>query len=195
MRTPLPVSVAAILLVPLFVLVLPAAARAQERGQVGLTMGYPSSVGFIWHTSDKLAVRPEISLAHSSSETEANAPLFVPPSGSDTWAVSGGVSALWYLDTRDRVRTYFSPRITFGHTSTDYNLSDVGPVSGNAIGGSGSFGAQYSPVRKFGVFGEVGYGFSRSTSKYAGTITRSKVTNWNWATRTAVGVIFYFGRS
>ena len=47
------------------------AASAQERS-FGVTMGYPASIGVLWHMSEAVAVRPEFSFDFFSSETENN---------------------------------------------------------------------------------------------------------------------------
>lgn len=172
---------------------LPAIARAQERGQTGVAMGFPATVAFIWHVSDTLAVRPEFSFSHSSSESESS--FFGETSSSDTWNVSVGTSALWYLQKTDNVRTYFSPRIAFGHSSAESGIDDLDPRTSNTVAASGSFGAQYAPVRRFSVYGEIGYGVSRASTEFRTPIVTSKITGWNWSTRTTVGVILYFGRS
>ena len=36
-----------------------APAAAQEKGNVGITMGFPASVGLLWHATEKIAVRPD----------------------------------------------------------------------------------------------------------------------------------------
>ena len=43
------------------VLLATVSANAQEQGQTGIAMGYPSSIGVIWHATDNLAIRPEVS--------------------------------------------------------------------------------------------------------------------------------------
>ena len=35
-------------------------ANAQDNPRVGLTMGYPTSIGVLWHVTDRIAIRPEI---------------------------------------------------------------------------------------------------------------------------------------
>ena len=35
-------------------------AQAQQKGQTGLVMAYPTSVGFIWNVTDRVAIRPDI---------------------------------------------------------------------------------------------------------------------------------------
>jgi hypothetical protein len=184
--------VRAIILSLAVVILVPCAAGAQERGQFGVAMGYPASVGFMWHVSDRVAIRPEVSFSHSSTESETS--ILGITSSSDTWTVSAGGSALWYFGGTDRVRPYFSPRVVFGHSSNDHSSSPYDPVTGNTISASGSFGAQYSPVRKFAVYGEVGYGFSRVHSELQTPISTSETTGWGWGTRSAADVILYFAR-
>ena len=176
--------------------VLPATARAQERGQAGVVMGYPTTFAFIWHASDRLAIRPEVSFVHTSSESE-NSILgdVFRSSSNDSWNATVGASALWYFRGADRVRPYFSPRVAFAHNSSDSSTNDEDPQTSNTLSASGSFGAQYTPVRKLAVYGELGYGFSRGWSEFRSQIATSKNTGWAWSPRGAVGVIFYFGRS
>src|SRR5688500_4380567 len=176
--------------VVVLVLLSPLTANAQERGQTGLTMGFPTSVGFIWHATDRLAIRPEITFSSFSSESENNI-LFL---GDDDEDDNGGsafttvVSALWYLrPAENNVRPYLSPRFTYGRASTD----DLGPES-TAWSLTGSFGVQYTPVRRFAVYGEVGFGRSQSESTLSTPIGDLSQETTSWSTRSAVGVIFYF---
>lgn len=121
--------------------------------------------------------------------------MFGETSSSDSWNVSVGASALWYFQKTDNVRTYFSPRIAFGHSSAESGSDDLDPRTSITVAASGSFGAQYAPVRRSSVYGEIGYGFSRGSTEFSTPILTTKITGWNWSPRTAVGVIVYFGRS
>ena len=168
------------------------AATAQERGQVGLVAGIPASFGFIWHASDKLAVRPDLTFSFSSTESETNIFGFTSSEASGH-AVSLGTAVLWYLTRRDNVRTYVAPRFAYSHSSSESSLGSSAPSKTNGVTLSASFGAQYTPVRKFGVFGEIGYGFNRSTSKFSSPIATSEITSRGWAPRGAVGIVYYFG--
>lgn len=167
-------------------------ADAQDQGKIGITMAYPASVGVLWRVSDKIAVRPELSIAGGESESSSE----LISTESDTWTINTGVSVLFYLKKYDDLRTYFTPRFNYAHASTDTDAT--GPVinpsistSNNGIGFSGAFGAEYSLGRKFAVFGEVGFGFSHSTTKTS--ITPSELSSNNWGSRAGVGVIFYPG--
>jgi hypothetical protein len=173
-----------------------ATANAQEAGQVGLTMGYPASIGVLWHASDSVGVRPEIAFSTSTSDNEF---------GADTTNVSGGASGLFYVAKLDRVRAYVSPRFSYGHATSD-SAGTIGiALKNSTYNVVGSFGAQYTPHKRFAVFGETGVGYSRSktsTTTVVSTVvlppgleparptTTSTLTGFS--TRTGVGVIFYF---
>lgn len=164
-------------------------AHAQER-KVGVTMGYPASVGILWHVTPTIAIRPEFAFAHSSSENNSSS----LHSESSATNVGTGVSVLFYLKKYDSLRTYFSPRLTYAHTSGESELSSItnstSETTGDSTSLTGSFGAQYSLGDRFAVFGEVGFGYSHtSTESSTSTI---KLTGDGWGTRTGVGVIFYF---
>jgi len=160
-------------------------AFAQDKGKVGLTMGYPSSVGILFHVTDKIAIRPEFNFAQSSSDIET----LIVDSESSSWAIGTGVSALFYLRAWDDTQLYVSPRFTYTHNSTS---SEIGSeASSNSWGLMGSVGAQHKLGTRFAVFGEVGLGYSRSTIG-AGSLVVGEATASTLATRTGVGVILYF---
>src|SRR5438067_11504419 len=93
------------------IVVVPRAARAQNEPRVGLTMGYPSSVGVIWHMTNRVAVRPEITFARTTGDSIGNdLPGASPISTSDSTGVGTGISALFYVHRWDALRTYISPR-------------------------------------------------------------------------------------
>jgi hypothetical protein len=185
------------------------AARAQEQGQVGIAMGYPASVAVIWHVTDAIAVRPDVTFSggHNESATVK----------SDSTNVGVGISGLIYIGTWESLRTYVSPRYSYGRSSSTIEttfpvdptlLTIIGltipPASTTSttstMGLAGSFGAQYSLHKHFSAFGEVGFGYSKLTS----TRSTSRTTLFpdpsldtdpkasSWGTRSAVGVIFYF---
>jgi hypothetical protein len=168
--------------------VLGGSAAAQDAGKVGITMGYPASIGLIWHASDSIAIRPELTFSGSSAESDG--PGIV---GGESWAVATGVSALFYMKKYDNLRTYFTPRFTYARTSSTTDISSITTSSSTSrsrtIGGAGSFGAQYALGDKFSVFGEVGFGLMRSTSSSSFSSGKSKITSWG--TRAGAGVIYY----
>ena len=165
----------------LFVLTASGTASAQEHGAVGVTMAFPAAVGVIFHVTDKVAVRPEFTFTHNSTETGSV--------DATTWSVGTGVSALFYLTSVDRVQTYISPRLSYTHGDSNVEGLSISDTSSNGTGFSGSFGAEYSPSAKFSVFGELGIGYTHATSKSA-TATVELKSN-TWGTRAGVGIIFY----
>ena len=154
-------------------------ANAQEKGATGLTLGFPASVGLLWHVTDNVAIRPEFNFSTTSNEN------------SDVWAYGVGVSALFYVSNTDHVRTYFSPRFTY--TQSNLGIDRLGgdtDLDTSSFGFIGSFGAQYTPNSRFGIFGEVGLGYTRATADIDDFDESSK--SHNLSLRTGAGVIFYF---
>jgi outer membrane protein W len=163
-------------------------ARAQERGDSGITMGYPASVGFVYHLTDRLAVRPEVSFTFSDSSSEGTATLLT----TDSTQVGTGVSVIFYLAHHDKLRTYVSPRYTYTHarstSESPFSGTSRTTIASHTV--AGTFGAQYALHDRFGVFGEVGVGYT-SQSNTSGVID-VRVETDSFASRTGVGVIFYF---
>ncbi len=170
-----------------------ASAVAQETGQVGLTMGYPTTIGIIWHVSDTAALRPEFSYAHNSGETSSPAAGVLATSSGNSTGV--GLSALFYVRKWDSVGAYITPRYFYSHSSTTseamgapVNGSSTTTNSGHSV--TGSVGVQYSVNRRFGVFGEAGFGYTHG--KGSSTSSSSEVRTNLWAMRGAIGAILYF---
>jgi hypothetical protein len=166
-------------------------AHAQGAGKTGVTMGYPASIGVIWHVSGKVAIRPELSIAGSSTDS-SNSSFSAE---NDSWNLATGVSALFYLRTDDRLKTYFSPRLTYSRSTNESTSSGITTSTVKStiktVGVAGSFGAQYGLSDKFSVFGELGVGFGRAkTTSSTSQATSSKGSTWN--TRSGVGLIYYF---
>jgi hypothetical protein len=160
--------------------------------RIGITMGYPASVGLIWHVTERLAVRPELSFSFGTTEG-TGAGTF--ETSSDSWSVDIGVSALFHLRQWDALRTYVAPRFTYSRgESTVDSSSFTGTTTELNTSGvtiAGLFGASYALHPRFSVFGEVGVGFSdsQSTSSVAlGIRTDAK----RFGTQTGVGVVLYW---
>lgn len=166
------------------VTLVPAVASAQEEGKVGITMGFPETVGLVWHATPNVAVRPEVSFSWSSSDQD-----LVDTSGT---VLSTGVSALFYVKRLDRLATYVSPRYSFRHTSTSFEgpLGEDAESRSRAHLFSGSFGAQYWLGERFSLFGELGLAYVRSSAGDEGD--GDDPTANQVGTRSAVGVVFYF---
>jgi hypothetical protein len=177
-----------------------AGANAQEKGQTGLTLGYPGSIGVVWHVTDRVAVRPELAFSFSSNEVTTASTSLVPGLGdatvvtdTDTSAVGVGLSGLYYLRRFESLSTYVSPRFVYTRTKVTTRVTPfvfgASDLDGSGITVSASWGAQYSPSRWFSVFGEVGVGFSDQNN--TSTLSEANVHQVN--SRTGVGVLFYFG--
>jgi hypothetical protein len=183
-------------------------ALAQDQGRVGLTMGYPTAVGLIVRVTDAVAVRPEFTLAQTSLETDVSANAAgLELNSSDSWSYGVGLGALFYLGGEDNLRPYVSPRFQYARTATDTTSPTSGSlppleteVRGSAFAVAVSFGAQYSPNRRFSVFGELGAAYSDSETTSTGVgfaipipITiRTTTSSTGWGVRSSVGVIWYF---
>ena len=198
-------------MVLLMVLGWTAIAAAQDPGSIGLTMGYPASVGVIWHVSDRIALRPEVSLTQISSTSTSVITIAVPggqnlstttQAVSDQWSVGVGASALFYLQRWDSLRTYVSPRFQYARgTSTNTTSSSSASFlaitpsttefTQNAYFFSGSFGAEYTLGTHFGLFGELGLGYQHNSSESDQSGAGNSVGH-TIATRSGAGVILYF---
>lgn len=129
-------------------------ASAQDKGKVGLVVGYPATVGVLWQVSDRFGIRGEGSFAWASSSiddpaTPASSSTFTTPDGvivtigggagigahQETHTVTGsiGVSALITLTKADLLRTYLAPRVAWAMsrstTKIEYDLSRFLPPS------------------------------------------------------------------
>jgi hypothetical protein len=190
--------------------------RAQDEPRVGITMGYPASIGLIWHVADRVALRPEVSLSRGSGETTitttvpvisvgavptVNTTTTVTTNTTDQWQVGIGVSALFYVTRHDALRTYVSPRYAYTRGSNSNQSSGLSPstVSSSESTGhfvAGSFGAQYALGRRFSVFGEVGLGYTHTENEPTGTTSPGfsvgDSVSTTLSTRSGAGVILYF---
>ena len=189
-------------------------AFAQDAGQIGVTLGYPAAVGVIWHVTDNVAVRPEISFSTGSTENPVISSGLSLPGRSDdlgessSTAVTAGVSGLFYFGRWDKLRAYVSPRYTYSHLTSESGSTFSIDGRDSAYTVTGSFGAHYQLHRRFAVFGETGFGYTHShttsTSRLLlpvipvgpnlpSPVSQSIETNsHHWNTRTGAGVIFYF---
>ena len=181
-------------LVGLMVVGSAATSFAQESGDVGLSMGYPTSVSVVWHVTSRVAIRPEVSLNWTSTELEIGLPIEGGDTSTDTFSTTFGVSALFYLNTTDRLRTYVSPRVTYVTTSIDTEAPFTSDLERTLDGFqfAGSFGAQFAVGDRFSVFGEVGLAYSTTTAKIGSLPIEAETRMRSFGTRTTAGVTFYF---
>ena len=166
------------------ILLCASSASAQQPSGIGITMGYPGSIGVIFDTSDAIAVRPELSFG----TTSISGPSSVKTT-SHTFTI--GADGLFYMHTYDHVRTYVAPHLDYSHSSNSINSGSDISGSNHSVGFAGSFGAQYTPTDRFGVYGEVGLGFTHSSLSGSSSGFSSGATANAWGTRAGVGVIFY----
>lgn len=165
-------------------------AGAQDGAKAGVTIGYPASIGLIWHATEKVAIRPAFSFSHNSSDS---------PNGSvesDGLAFGLDLGVLFYLKKYDNVRTYVSPRFSYTHTTTTSTSSSPTSVlpeietTSNSTGAAGVFGAQYSPSNRFSVYGEVGLAYTHRHTE-SGPSSLGTFKSNTFGTTAGVGVIFY----
>jgi hypothetical protein len=166
-------------------LVVPTFASAQEAGKIGVTMGFPASVGIIWHATEKVAVRPEFTFTHSSTEA----------SGGETSSTScgTGVSVLFYAAKWDNAAAYFAPRFAWAHGNGESrgNSGILGAESSSdAYTFTGSFGAQGWIGSRFSVFGEVGLSFTDGSSENSFSV--EPLETQSFGLRGGAGAVFYF---
>jgi len=163
------------------VVCVPALAGAQDTRKIGITMGYPASVGIVWHATDSVAIRPAITFSQTSNEGTAG----------DFSSFGLDLGALFYVKKYDDVRTYITPRFTYTHSSSSVpsTVLPSGDLTSNMTGGVGAFGAQFAPSPRFSVYGEVGIGFSHRTSEI--TVFGASLKGTTWGTVAGVGIVFY----
>lgn len=175
-------------------LVVSAPALAQQKGQVGLVMGYPASVGVQFQVSDGVALRPEVTFSTASGTSTYSGDFMVGESDSDAAAFGIGFKALFYLKQWDSLRAFVTPGFVYGRATTTNTLATNSAKStSSSYQVLGSFGAQYALSRRFGILGEVGIQYSdveNDNTLSDGTSGTSSSTK-NFGTRAAVGVVLY----
>lgn len=172
------------LIVILAMCLLPSQVAAQEAGKIGVTMGFPESVGLIWHATEKMAVRPEFSFTTNSTDADF--------AESSNTTFSTGLSALFYLDRQDRFATYVSPRYAFRRSASEVEgrRGEEQESSSRTHLVSGSFGAQYWLGERFSLFGELGLAYLWGSA--GDDDEDDEPTARSFDTRSAVGIVFYF---
>jgi hypothetical protein len=180
-------SYARILLAGWLFVMASSTATAQDKGRVGLTMGYPSAVGVLWHVSERVALRPEFSFNWTQSSSES-----LIDATSDFSSVGTNLTVLFFSPLRDNLKTYVAPRLAYTHTT---GSSDVTRSTNDMYSIGGMLGAHYALGQRFGLFGEVGLAYSHQTgSLTAGTSTPVATASHgdSFGTRTGFGVVLYF---
>lgn len=162
-------------------LLLPSAAAAQEERSVGLSMGYPASVALLWHTTDRIAVRPELTFSTVSSEAGDR--------DSSGAALSVGAAVLFYTLQRDALSAYLAPAYTYAHATAESSSGLESTSRTHQV--TGSFGVQYRLGERVRAFAETGLAFS-SAENEAEDIFNSRTSSDRFGNRSAVGLVFYF---
>jgi len=175
---------------------------AQEAGDVGVTMGYPGAIGVVWHITDRVAVRPDLTLSRTTSESRTTGGLFEGQSlaasnTSEGWGSAVGLSALVNVRTIERLRLYLSPRLAYSYSSSDNETGLTGSLSAftattTGLVASGSFGTQYNVHDRFAIFGELGLQYTSLTTESDFPGSRNESDSTTLGLRSAVGVTFYF---
>ena len=163
-------------------------AAAQEVHRVGLTAGYPAAVGLVWQVSDRFALRPDVSITRTATNSRGG---FDSETTTDSWSVGVGLSGLIYITSWEDLRAYLSPRFAYTRyraTSDYYAWNHRDSTKGRNYALSGSFGAEYTLARRFSVYFEAGLGYSDQHQR--GSYSYNDESSWS--TRTAVGAVFYF---
>jgi hypothetical protein len=170
-------------------------ALAQQPDPVGITMGFPTSVGVLCPLGAHFAIRPELSLSHTAGTSTlavpGGGPSFAESASTDGTHLAAGVSALVYVRRWDVLRAYISPRFNYSRTTSNINIAPaLGPteLTVHEYSVAGSFGAQYSPVHHFGIFGEIGLQYTSSRTTSTDTALHSHTIE----TLSSAGVIFFF---
>jgi hypothetical protein len=173
-------------------------AYAQDTPRVGLSVGYPASVGVSWNLSPRIAIRPDVSFDALSVDSAVNSPFGEVAVSGRTWQLDVGLSTLFLLSRIADTSVYVSPRYAYvrGDRTT---TSDPGysPDDGSAIGHnvSGALGMRYDLSAQIAVFGEAGTAFERQTVRShlpAGSDLVSRAEYTRTRLRSGVGLIFYF---
>jgi hypothetical protein len=188
-------------------------ASAQPARTIGVTMAYPASVGVLWQVSERFAVRPDVSVAWTSTDSSSTVstgpvPPLVFETSSDGYTVGFGASALWTVARWDALRAYVTPRVGYRRSSSTVTTTTTGLPPGVIVGISpvterttkttgyevgGSFGAQYSLSERLALFGEVGFNYSSLESPVdLSALQSTTIEARSVGTRSGVGVIFFF---
>ena len=202
------------LLILALVLFAAAPVSAQDERRVGVVAAYPASFGVLWQVTDGFALRGDGSFDWSTFESVSTSsislsPLFGPASSQTTTfrteasnrEVAFGVSALIDLHRRDQLRVYVAPRVGLGFTKTTLTStldspSELGrlmaPETTTRTSRIPAFdlmlGASTRIGERFGVFGEIGAGYSRML----GDDSPLELGSRTFRSRGGVGAILFF---
>ena len=144
---------------------------AQDSSRVSLVIGLHGP-GVLISSSRDVAFRFDGTVSESSS------------SGIDVWSGTIGMSGLFYLRSWDALRSYVGPRVSYSYTGSGANTK--------TWSGQFFFGTEYALGRRFGLFGELGPSYGRSTGTrvaFTGETVPTPSTTF-WSIASGVGLLF-----
>lgn len=170
----------------------PAFAQQSQTKSAGIVLGTGSSIGILWHASENVALRPEVTLSKTTNEsTSVISASSTVTTTTDTWATGFGGSVLFYTAKWDNLRAYVSPRLIYNHSKSTSTSTVTSTSSNNTYSASGSVGAQYALGTRFAVFGEVGLAFSW-VPETTNSLNSGKSSAHAFGTRSTIGGVLYF---
>ena len=168
---------------------------AAQSGTLGLSIGYPTSLGVVWQPSALVAIRPEFTFELFDADSTSVSRLGTSRFSTDTRLVGVGLSALFLVYREETLSVYVSPRYIHrrGKTIVAQDVpadvfvggSDDRKIQGHTI--TGSLGARYGLGARFAVFGELGVDHSREDTTDPTTESRISRTG----IRSGAGVVVY----
>ena len=137
------------------VTVLASTAGAQEKSRIALDMGFPAGLALLWHTGDRVAVRPEFNFVRVADDNTS------------TTRFELGGSALLSLEPSGSLTPYIGLRAAYGwftesNSPTQWSFAGI-------------FGARYALDKRFGLSAETGLLFVRVHSDVAPFTTNEKI--------------------
>jgi opacity protein-like surface antigen len=153
----------------LFLIAEPSVAQGHAANGYVFGTGGP---GLIHEFGNGIGVRPTFGYTRTTTTSGTTT------STTQSWSLAVDVPK--YFDSHDGVRPYVAPRIAYTNQLTGSAKQELWTY-GAAVG------ASYAATQRFSVFGDMGltYGTQKVTSNVVGTI---------WATRSALGIVWYFGQ-
>jgi len=200
------------LLTLVLVVIAAVPASAQDERRVGIVAAHPASFGVLFQVTDGFALRGDASFDWSTFESASTATFGVTlrPAGSPTTTfrseasyrdVAFGVSALIDLHRRDQLRVYAAPRVALGFSKTTLTTTQDPPFASERVMAPETttrtsripafdlvLGASTRIGERFGVFGEIGAGYSRTL----GDDSPQQLSSRTFGSRGGVGAILFF---
>src|SRR5262249_12304306 len=113
------------------VLFMAASAHAQEKGRTGVVIAYPTSIGFLWNVSDRVALRPDVSFTKNKAENAT--------AETNSYSVETGLSALFYVKKWQNIAAYLTPRFSYSRSKTTNSQALAGSSISWSYPSSASF--------------------------------------------------------